>query len=189
MLITDACVKAFCCKFFATCKRACISLRSTGHSDFHFFLFSVSNVPRKRARVKQGEPSPSQAETPPESQKTPLSPDIPRTDTPKKTGEAQTLKEKQFDEWYKLYPRKVSKKKAREAFGKALKKIHHKDLIAMTKACINADETQETLKWENGKFIPYPTTWLNQERWENYRASLQNSFGIQTTSKKSLQKG
>jgi hypothetical protein len=122
--------------------------------------------------------SPSQDKTTLKSQQTPLSPDIPRTDTPKKTGEAQTLKEEQFDEWYQLYPRKVSKEKARQALGKALKKIRYKDLIILTKAYINANETQETLKRENGKFIPHPTTWLDQERWEDYRESLQRSAAM-----------
>lgn len=122
--------------------------------------------------------SPSQDKTTLKSRQTPLSPDISRTDTPRKTREAQTLKEKQFDEWYQLYPRKVSKEKAREAFGKALKKIRYKDLITMTKAYINANETQETLKRENGKFIPHPTTWLDQERWEDYRESLQRSAAM-----------
>jgi hypothetical protein len=90
-----------------------------------------------------------------------------------KLKEAQLLEEKKFDEWYQLYPRKVSKKKAREAFGKALKKIPCEDLMALTKAYMNANETQETLKRENGKFIPHPTTWLNQERWEDYQESFQ----------------
>jgi hypothetical protein len=63
-----------------------------------------------------------------------------------------------FEEFWKIYPRRIAKKKARQIFEK------HKDqerIIEGAKrfAALN-DKTDE-------KFIPHPTTWLNGERWND----------------------
>jgi uncharacterized protein YdaU (DUF1376 family) len=61
-----------------------------------------------------------------------------------------------FDEWWKAYPLKVGKGKARPAYAKALTKTTHEELLAAVQRCPwNADP----------RYIPHPTTWLNGERW------------------------
>jgi len=70
--------------------------------------------------------------------------------------------ETRFDEFWAAYPRKVAKGAARKAWDKAVKK-------ADVAAILAALEKQKTLGVFNVEpcYIPYPTTWLNQERWED----------------------
>ena len=66
-----------------------------------------------------------------------------------------------FDRFWKAYPRKEGKGAARKAFGKARKKV-------TLEAMLSAVELQkQSPQWnrENGRYIPMPSTWLNQERW------------------------
>ena len=72
--------------------------------------------------------------------------------------------EKDFNEFWNVYPKKASKKEALKAYTK-LYKSHSlpDDLLDIIKRWCN----NEAWKKENGKFIPYPTTWLNQERWND----------------------
>ena len=69
-----------------------------------------------------------------------------------------------FDEFWAAYPRKVAKGKARESWNriKPSAELHQKILIAVEAA-------KESRQWkkDNGDFIPNPTTWLNQGRWED----------------------
>lgn len=66
-----------------------------------------------------------------------------------------------FERFWKFYPRKTAKQDARRAFEKAAKK-HGPDLLV-----------QQAERWGGlwaragfeKQFIPYPTTWLNGERW------------------------
>ena len=64
-----------------------------------------------------------------------------------------------FDEFWKRYPRKVGKGDARRAFEKALKKVELPFLLA-------ALDLQKR-GWDDPKFIPFPATWLNGERWDD----------------------
>lgn len=68
-----------------------------------------------------------------------------------------------FDSWYALYPRKVAKGAARKAYAKALKIASHDVLCAAARA-FSAKQTDK-------QFIPYPATWLNQERWLDEEAT------------------
>ena len=66
-----------------------------------------------------------------------------------------------FERFWKVYPRKTAKQDARRAFEKAAKK-HGPDLLVQ-----QAERWGEL--WARAgfekQFIPYPTTWLNGERW------------------------
>lgn len=64
-----------------------------------------------------------------------------------------------FESFWKAYPRHEARKKAEEAFVKVGVGI---DVL------LSAIESQKkTAKWQDqdGKFIPYPATWLNGLRW------------------------
>lgn len=67
----------------------------------------------------------------------------------------------QFNEFWQLYPRKVSKKTAARSYEKALKAGHkHEDILAGLQAQLAAGLfNQET------KYQPHAATWLNGERW------------------------
>lgn len=68
-----------------------------------------------------------------------------------------------FEEFWKAYPRRVGKGKARAAFIKAIKKT---TLTIMLDA-IDWQRNQPGWLKDGGSFVPHPATWLNQERWED----------------------
>jgi hypothetical protein len=70
----------------------------------------------------------------------------------------------QFEEFWKLYPRKVNKAKAQKAFLglKPTEKLFKTIMASLDKA----KESREWVK-EEGQYIPHPTTWLNGKRWED----------------------
>ena len=69
-----------------------------------------------------------------------------------------------FDEFWKLYPRKVAKGDARKAW-KQVSAIRP-PLERLLKAVVVARATDEWRK-DAGKFVPYPATWLRGERWDD----------------------
>ena len=67
-----------------------------------------------------------------------------------------------FDMFYKLYPRKVGRFMANKSFNKlkkADKKLAYDGLLNYIKIWKH-DKTEK-------QFIPHPSTWLNQRRWED----------------------
>jgi hypothetical protein len=67
-----------------------------------------------------------------------------------------------FEDFWKTYPRKVNKKEALASWKKA--KTPVLDIIIKT---IEKQKTSDQWLKDNGQFIPYPSTWLNQERWND----------------------
>ena len=66
-----------------------------------------------------------------------------------------------FDVFWKEYPKKVNKAAARRAFTKI--RVPVETLVdALAKQKLSA-------QWnaDGGRYIPYPATWLNQQRWED----------------------
>ena len=64
--------------------------------------------------------------------------------------------------FWKLYPRKAQKGKAYDAWKKLCKKKDapiYRELMAALRAQI------KTQQWQNKKYIPLPSTWINQYRW------------------------
>ena len=75
------------------------------------------------------------------------------------------IKERYFNEFWKLYPRKVEKKDCKEIFYKLnFNKEEEYEFII-----IQLKRYKDTEDWnkENGKFIPYPKRWLSKRRWED----------------------
>jgi hypothetical protein len=67
----------------------------------------------------------------------------------------------EFDEWYAVYPRKTDKGHARTAFKTARKKTTQDVLMASVRRFAHESKGVEQ------KFLAYPATWLNGERWED----------------------
>ena len=66
-----------------------------------------------------------------------------------------------FEEFWKVYPRKEGKQKAKQAFEK---------VTVPLETLLQAIEQQKTsIQWtkDGGQFIPHPATWLNGKRWED----------------------
>lgn len=73
-----------------------------------------------------------------------------------------------FDLFWEAYPKKTGKQEARKAFKK---------VSVPVETLIDAIERQKTWsqwKRDNGQYIPNPSTWLNQGRWddEDYTAGV-----------------
>lgn len=69
-----------------------------------------------------------------------------------------------FDSFWSAYPRKVAKGPAKKAWEKI--QPSHESVEAILKA-IGEQKACEQWSKDNGQFIPYPATWLNQRRWED----------------------
>jgi hypothetical protein len=69
-----------------------------------------------------------------------------------------------FEDFWQAYPRKVGKKSAETAY----KKIKPSQrLFAKMIETIEAFKKSKQWQDENGRFIPNPSTWLNQGRWDD----------------------
>jgi len=78
-----------------------------------------------------------------------------------KTFNVLDWKEDKFEEFWQVYPKHTGKKKAEQAFKKAVKKVSP-DLIIL-KAKEYAEEIKK--KWIEDKYIKRPQGWLNDERY------------------------
>ena len=67
-----------------------------------------------------------------------------------------------FDEFWKLYPNKVEKKKAEIKWNKLTLEVQKKIIDDLPQRVVG-----EKWKKENGRFIEMPTTYLNGERWND----------------------
>ena len=81
----------------------------------------------------------------------------------KKQEKKQKL-EQMFEVFWGLYPKKIDKKHCLTAFCNI--KGLEKEFESIIKA-LKEDRSSEQWQRDNGKFIPYPLTWLHQERWKS----------------------
>ena len=78
-----------------------------------------------------------------------------------KSSKAEQLQlEVDFDFFWKIYPRKVSKKDSFKAYVKARKKASANDLLEALRE-VKAKEWRS----KELQYVPQASTWLNQERW------------------------
>ena len=85
-----------------------------------------------------------------------------RDNKPNITNPHQTLTApSDFERFWECYPRKEGRKAARVAWNKATDKPG----IEVIEHAIERARATEQWQGNNGKFIPHPTTWLNQGRW------------------------
>lgn len=69
-----------------------------------------------------------------------------------------------FDEFWAAYPRKTGKGEARKIW---LKLRPNQELLRQMLDAIKRQSISDQWTRDNGQFIPYPATWLNQQRWED----------------------
>ena len=72
--------------------------------------------------------------------------------------------ETQFNDFYSLYPKKVKKQDVKKWFQK--NKPSNELFSSMLHSLEQFRASKEWQK-DGGQFIPYPSTWLNQKRWED----------------------
>jgi uncharacterized protein YdaU (DUF1376 family) len=81
-----------------------------------------------------------------------------------------------FELFWAAYPKKEGKGACRRWW-----KDHKPDDVLLGLMLAKIEQAKLTQKWneQGGKFIPMPSTWLNQERWEDeYTASLHRKEGL-----------
>lgn len=77
---------------------------------------------------------------------------------------------KDFESFWKAYPRKVAKPAALKAW------LQHKpDLQQVIYALKNQSQSPQWQK-DGGQFIPHPATWLNQERWNDEATDMSTDY-------------
>jgi hypothetical protein len=126
---------------------------------------SNARVAKHRALQKEKHPEPGNADvTLPKRKANALDTD---TDTDKKTSSSPAVTDL-FDRFWGAYPRKVGKDAARKAFAK--RKVTAPVLARMLEAIA---EQRNTTQWirDAGQFIPHPSTWLNEGRWQDEAAN------------------
>ena len=69
-----------------------------------------------------------------------------------------------FDKFWGIYPKKIGKKCAYNSFKKIKNLDEEFDKIIQA---VEFLKQSKNWKKNNGQFIPYPTTFLNQERWKD----------------------
>lgn len=88
--------------------------------------------------------------------------------SPPKGGESDI--EGMFDEFWAVYPRKVAKQTAKKKLASILKSVRRDKRMEFFVNMMTAlRRHMESDQWtrDGGQFVPHPTTWLNQARWED----------------------
>ncbi len=67
-----------------------------------------------------------------------------------------------FEKFWVAYPRKVSKKMAHQKWDR----LNMTDEL-FAKIMSTLELYKKTPQWRNIEYIPHPSTWLHQERWED----------------------
>lgn len=132
---------------------------STGQAD------SKQESSRPEAEVKQT-PSTSQAETKPETNTDTDTDTETKRDTNARTHAREEAKITldRFERFWQAYPRHTDKKKALLAFQR-LKP--DEDMLSAMLAAIEQQKQSDQWSRDGGAYIPHPSTWLNQERWND----------------------
>jgi len=76
----------------------------------------------------------------------------------------KNVQDERFNEFWQLYPKKIGKKAARQAW---MRLKPNKELFDKIIEAVKTQKLSEQWTKENGKYIPHPTTWLNQGRWDD----------------------
>lgn len=71
-----------------------------------------------------------------------------------------------FDHFWQWYPRKICKQEARKSFEKAAKRATPEQILNGVKGL--AKDWRGKRK-EDLSYCPHASTWLNNDRWENYQ--------------------
>jgi hypothetical protein len=83
------------------------------------------------------------------------------TDTPAdKQEKDDQIRQTGWALFWSAYPRKIGKFICKKSFDKISPESYPKIMAAL-------EIQKTTAQWQDPKYIPYPATWLNQQRWED----------------------
>lgn len=101
------------------------------------------------------------------------------TDTINKNEKNERTNKDRFDVFWKAYPKKRSKEKAREVWQKLEpdEELLSKMLITIELGKASVDWNKKDLATgKKGQFIPYPASWLNSGGWDDEYTPQNNSL-------------
>lgn len=79
---------------------------------------------------------------------------------------SSTINEKQFNDFWEIYPKKVNKGKALSAWIKLCNQKNKKDVLPKWTEIRKAIHYQKkSERWQVKEYIPNPSTWINQYMW------------------------
>lgn len=88
------------------------------------------------------------------------------------------MSDDEFEQFWKIYPRRVAKAEARKAW-KQVEKL--RPPIADLLKSVYAARASRDWQRDDGQYIPYPSSWLRGERWDDQHevnlADLNSSTG------------
>ena len=111
----------------------------------------------RRARTQGGDVRANSARSARPVTPTPTRPDP----TNNKNTAAKAAESEDFQQFWTLYPRKIGKAAAAKAWAKALRQTD----VPTIAAALRAQVTEWQASPDFPKYVPHPTTWLNQGRW------------------------
>lgn len=79
-----------------------------------------------------------------------------------------------FEEWYKHYPKKMNKQGAKKSWIKIFN-LPKKDKPSFETLLSAVKQQSKSNQWQNKQYIPYPSTWLNRESWNDELQSNQSN--------------
>jgi len=89
----------------------------------------------------------------------------PKTSPPLEIIGQEPTAEQSFEWWWQEYPRKIGKKAARQVFAAVLKR--GEATAGQLRQGLSAAAAYWLAEGTETPFIPHPTTWLNQGRWDD----------------------
>lgn len=114
--------------------------------------------------IKNDGVTPSKMTGDPIKNDTRIKKEIKKENDPPKAPQGAAWEPDLFERFWKLYPRKKDRAKAIRAWDKL--KADRKLMQTMS-AALKAQMATEEWQRDNGRAIPYPSTWLNNRRWED----------------------
>lgn len=98
-----------------------------------------------------------------------------------------------FDRFWAAYPRKVAKADAKKAFDAVMNSTADRNAETLVRTMLDSlYRFRSSYDWvkDNGKFIPYPATWIRQRRWEDeFPANDEGATNAKDELAKKLAKG
>lgn len=68
-----------------------------------------------------------------------------------------------FEKFWEMYPKKVDKGKAKTIWDRICQRKQNRP--TWRELSLSLARQKKSERWQNKKFIPHPSTWLNQSRW------------------------
>lgn len=119
----------------------------------------------------QSEPAGNPVETNSQANQEPSNPNLNLTQAGKTRANKAPVDLGLFDQFWKAYPRKVAKPEAMKAFVRIKPDA---ELMQQIMSALERAKASRDWQKDDGQFIPYPSTWLNQARWEDELATEGN---------------